>query len=135
MPILASACLIYIVDMIILRNRWFPGKKYVAFAFFYFIFVRRGTKLTDNIIRHETIHWHQEVELLFIGNYLLYSFEYLIRIIRECQKCHCFWPNKKIIDTAYRNISFEREAYENEYNKTYLKHRRPYSWVKYIKKH
>ena len=119
--------------MIIVRSKWFPKKKYIAFAFFYFIFVRRGTKLTDNVIRHETIHWRQEVELLFIFNYLLYSLEYLIRIIAECRKGGRLWPTRKMVDTAYRNISFEREAYGNEHNKDYLRTRKPYSWIKYIK--
>lgn len=31
-------------------------------------------------------------------------------------------------------FSFEREAYENQYDITYLDERKPYAWVKYIKK-
>lgn len=35
-------------------------------------------------------------------------------------------------DTAYGNICFEDEAYENEDNLDYLKTRRPFAWVWYI---
>jgi len=34
---------------------------------------------------------------------------------------------------AYRNISFEREAYDNDDNLNYIKERKHYSWLKYIK--
>ena len=33
---------------------------------------------------------------------------------------------------AYRNLSFEREAYGNENDFEYLKNRKPYSWIKYL---
>jgi hypothetical protein len=35
---------------------------------------------------------------------------------------------------AYRNISFEREAYANQRNLDYLNSRRPYSWRRYMKR-
>ena len=35
---------------------------------------------------------------------------------------------------AYKNISFEREAYQNQYNLDYLNNRKHYSWFSYIKK-
>ena len=35
--------------------------------------------------------------------------------------------------SAYFNISFEREAYANQWDEHYLEHRRPYSWTKYLR--
>ena len=35
---------------------------------------------------------------------------------------------------AYKNISFEREAYQNQSNLDYLSNRKHYSWFSYIKK-
>jgi len=34
---------------------------------------------------------------------------------------------------AYRNISFEREAYSNEKDLSYLDNRKIFAWTKYIK--
>jgi hypothetical protein len=34
---------------------------------------------------------------------------------------------------AYKNISFEQEAYHNDENMDYLKTRKPYAWWKYLK--
>ena len=34
----------------------------------------------------------------------------------------------------YRSISFEQEAYKYEMNLEYLKNRKRYNWIKYIKK-
>ena len=34
---------------------------------------------------------------------------------------------------AYRNISFEREAYANEEYIDYLENRKRFAWIKYIK--
>ena len=58
----------------------------------------------------------------WIGFYLWYIIEYLIRLI--------IYRNTKL---AYRNISFEREAYQNQYNLDYLSNRKHYSWFKCIK--
>ena len=59
--------------------------------------------------------------------YLLYCIEYLIRFITYLIK-------KQDLYDAYKNISFEQEAYQNEYRLTYLENRKHFSWIKYIKK-
>lgn len=68
-------------------------------------------------IFHEKIHWQQQLEMLVIFFYLWYVVEWLIRSL--------FQKN------AYRNISFEREAY-NSSNLNYLEDRKRFSWIKYI---
>ena len=35
---------------------------------------------------------------------------------------------------AYRSISYEQEAYDNQNNLNYLKNRKRFNWVKYILK-
>lgn len=71
------------------------------------------------IINHESIHIKQQGELLVIPFYVLYILEWFIKL---------FFYGKD----AYYNISFEREAYTNEYDKEYLKNRKNYAWLKYI---
>lgn len=75
------------------------------------------------VINHERIHTAQERELLFIPFYIIYVIEWLLRLIQ--------YRNSK---EAYYNISFEREAYAHGKYLNYLKNRKLYSWVKFIKK-
>lgn len=70
---------------------------------------------------HETIHFQQQLEMLVIPFYVLYVLEYLIKFLL------CFNLKK-----AYRNISFEREAYANDTNQEYLKTRKRFNWIKLI---
>lgn len=72
------------------------------------------------MINHEKIHWQQQKEMLVIPFYIFYIIELLIRKI------------KKRHFEAYLSLSFEREAYDNQYNLNYLKERKMYSWVKYF---
>lgn len=75
----------------------------------------------NRIVNHESIHWKQQLEMLIIPFYLWYFIEWIIKI---------FIYGKK----AYVNLSFEREAYDNDDNLDYLKTRKHYAWVKYISK-
>ncbi|MDE6282618.1 MAG: hypothetical protein K2L97_01355 [Muribaculaceae bacterium] len=79
--------------------------------------------LDSYVINHERIHTAQQRELLFIPFYLLYLIEFCVR-----------WCQYRNRDTAYRNISFEREAYTNGPNLDYLTHRPHYSWLRYLHK-
>ena len=75
------------------------------------IFVR--AEIPDMItVQHEEIHWKQQLEMLIIPFYIWYGIEVLIR--------------------GYDKISFETEAYKNQYNKNYLKIRKHYAWTKYL---
>ncbi len=99
----------------------FLPKKVTAMAIFPFVLAKG--KLGDIIVNHERIHLRQQVEMLIIPFYLFYIVEYTIRLIQ--------YRNR---DLAYRNISFEREAYANEKDFEYLKKRKFYAWVMYLKK-
>jgi len=75
------------------------------------------------LINHEKIHLAQQLEMLLLPFYIWYGIEYLFRLIQY----------KGLDYTSYINISFEREAYANQSNFNYLKERKPYSWLKYLK--
>jgi hypothetical protein len=75
----------------------------------------------DILLNHEKIHWRQQVEMLILPFYLWYLVEFLIRRIRQ--------PKTR----AYRSLSFEQEAYARQYDLTYLKNRRAFQWISYLK--
>jgi hypothetical protein len=105
--------------MKIIINTIIPFKGFAAINLFGVLFVRKGITVTARIIRHETIHTRQMQELLYLPFYILYVFEWLVKL--------CFYGKK-----AYRNISFEHEAYSNENNTCYLSMRRHFAFLKYI---
>jgi hypothetical protein len=72
------------------------------------------------LVNHEKIHWQQQLEMLIIFFYLWYLIEWIVRLFTN--------PGH-----AYESLSFEREANANEYNQEYLKNRKHYSWLKYMR--
>lgn len=79
--------------------------------------------LSTTTKRHECIHFHQQLELLFVGQWILYGLSYLYnRIIKRMDG-----------PTAYRFNVFEVEAYTHESTVHYLRDRKTFAWVKYIK--
>lgn len=105
--------------MRIVRNRFIPFKGFKAVNLCGILFVRKDAYISEKTMNHESIHNAQIKELVYLLFYGLYLSEWLIRLI------WC-WNLKK----AYRNISFEREAYTNESNWDYLKYRKHYVWIK-----
>lgn len=106
--------------MKIISNNHIPPKGYKAITLFGLVFARKTLNETDK--NHEAIHIRQGNEMLWIPFYLVYCIEWLVRLIQYRDK-----------DKAYRNISFEREAYANQYDLSYLDCRKWYSWIKYLK--
>ena len=106
----------------ILISKYVTPKGYQGITLYPFV-VLRDARLKTNVVllNHERIHLKQQLELLVIPFYLWYVIEFLIRLIQ--------YKNK---NTAYRNISFEREAYANEENLDYLKLGSRFSFMKYI---
>lgn len=96
----------------------FPGFK--AINLFGILFARKGSKINNRTINHESIHTAQMKEMLYIFFYIWYILEWVIRLFMK--------------GNAYRNISFEHEAYDNEYNMNYLNGRNKFSWLKYFKR-
>jgi len=106
----------------ILISKYLVPKGYTGLAVFPFVFLKhRGLKLDKNLINHEKIHLRQQLELLIFPFYIVYSLEFLFRLIQ--------FRNWQL---AYRNISFEREAYGNQKDLNYLKSRPFWNFLKYF---
>lgn len=108
--------------MKVIYNSILPFPGYIAINLFGMVFVRRKYegKEPKNMLRHEAIHTAQMRELGFILFYVLYFFEWFFRL--------CWYMN---FDRAYRNLSFEVEAYAHEADLEYLENRKPFAqWRK-----
>lgn len=101
--------------MKIIRNRLLPiGKDFYAINLFGILFVKPYASLNPVLLNLERIHSRQMRELLYIPFYILYVAEWLLRLVQKRGDGYL----------AYRSISFEKEAYENERKLDYL-HKRP----------
>ncbi len=99
-------------------------KGYLGLTIFPFMFLKfQGLKENKVLINHEKIHLRQQLELLIVPFFILYIVEFSIRLIK--------YKNWQL---AYRNISFEREAYKNEKNLDYLNSRPLFAFVNYFRK-
>lgn len=108
--------------MKIVRCSWFPPKGYKAMTVLKWIIVRGNLTMSSRDINHEGIHYEQEKELLFVFFYLLYGLEFVLKFLFR------YWNWHK----AYRNLSFEREAYTNEGDMSYTQERHHYAWLRYM---
>jgi hypothetical protein len=98
-------------------------KSFRAVTIYPFIFINHIDAKSDYVLlNHETIHLKQQKELFWIVFFLWYLIEYLFRLI--------YYRNTYL---AYRNISFEREAYVNENNLDYLINRKSFAFLKYMR--
>ena len=106
------------------------GDNAMAITFWPFIIIRPDLKtnpVLDELIRHETIHIRQQLELLLIGSWILYGFEYFYALyIKKLDKRQ-----------AYYYTALEQEAHRNAMNPNYLNERKPYAvlWYLFNKKH
>ena len=131
--------------MIKIVNSLFPIEDYIAMTVWPFIFIqKKNERLYDEVAdNHEHIHGRQQIEMLVVGIILAiglwfvigwwslfalpiffyeYGIEYLLRSIFGKAR------------NPYRALLVEREAYANQYDMDYLKHRKPFAWLTYINK-
>ncbi|MDR2361712.1 MAG: hypothetical protein LBD91_03185 [Prevotellaceae bacterium] len=107
--------------MIRINNKHLPPKGFVALTAWPLLFVRREyLPLSARTLRHEYIHARQQAEMGIVPFFIWYGAEWLIRRLF-------------LRGNAYRNISFEREAYANEGNERYLQTRKAFAWINYLK--
>ncbi len=125
--------------MKIIRNKYIPFPGYKAINLFGVLFVKNNAKIDDVTINHEAIHSRQFVELMVLfavatffirwwlpvfapfAFYVWYIIEWFVRLIQY-----------RNFDKAYRNISFEREAYTHQGDFSYLKGRGWFNFLKYL---
>jgi cytochrome bd-type quinol oxidase subunit 2 len=108
--------------MIVLVNPYLLRKNFLGISLWPFIILKKTELKLDNVfINHEKIHLRQQIEMLVIPFYIWYVMEYLFRMFQ--------YKNRR---EAYRNISFEREAYANEKDLDYLKKRPFWRFLNYF---
>jgi len=128
-------------------NIFIPAKGFKAITILPFIFVRLEQKRNYNEVddNHENIHGRQQVEVLLVSAaviavlclttgiswwwmaaapfcyFVMYGLEYIVRLF-------VYGKGKE----AYRNISFEQEAFMYERDTGYLGRRKAFAWVRYL---
>lgn len=106
-------------------SKYLVPRGYTGMAVFPFVFLKsKGLRGDKQLLNHEKIHLRQQLELFILPFYLFYTLEFLVRLVQ-------FKNGQK----AYRNISFEREAFANENRLDYLNNRPFWSFLKYIRSH
>ena len=91
-----------------------------AFSFGPFV-VCRG-ELSEKVRVHETIHFLQQLEMLFVFQWVLYGLFYVIGRVTKGN-----WS------AAYYGNPFELEAYDNDTDFGYLDNRPWWNWINYVK--
>lgn len=108
--------------MIVVVAKYLIPKGYVGIALWPFVLLASDKdKSNPATLNHERIHLRQQMEMLVAPFFIWYVLEYLIRLMQYKDR-----------NLAYRNISFEREAYENEKSPDYLKSRALWAFLKFI---
>ncbi|WP_455670220.1 hypothetical protein [Phocaeicola faecalis] len=105
--------------MKVIYNRFIPFNGFKSINLFGVLFVRDGYTMKDADFNHEAIHTAQMKEMLYVFFYIAYLLEWFYHLIRLRK-----WME------AYHSISLEKEAYGNQYDYGYLKHRKHYSQYK-----
>ena len=103
-------------------SKYLVPKGYSGITLYPFVFLKtKKMKYDVVLLNHEKIHLKQQLELLILPFYIWYGLEFVFRFIQY-----------KNWHAAYRNISFEKEAYLNERNLHYLNERRFWRFLKYL---
>jgi len=108
--------------MILIVFKYLTPRGFRGLTFFPFVFLMNKEDVLDKVfVNHEKIHLRQQLELLVLLFYVWYVMEFLIR-----------WIITKDKNVAYRNISFEKEAYTKEKDLNYLKSRSFWKFLNYF---
>jgi len=98
------------------------AKSFCAVTIYPFVFLKNEQSKRDYVLlNHEYIHLRQQKELFWLVFFIWYGLEYLVKLL--------YYRNAYL---AYKNISFEREAYYYENDLDYLKNRTAFSFMKFI---
>ena len=121
-------------------NKWIPFKRFFAMCLFGIIYIRdfnKDRKVHKSTLNHDGIHLCQIEDFIpnkngkkwktLLGGcifYILYFIEWLIKLVISGLSLG------KV--KAYHSVSFEQEAYNNQYYYTYQKNRKRFAWFKYV---
>lgn len=132
----------------VIYNDIIPFKGFRAITILPFIFARKAAKwLKDYELNHETMHLRQQLEVLIAAFVLILAMVLIFGISWWWMLVSLFvyyawygteWLVRLAIykdkNKAYRNIAVEQEAYNNQYDFTYLDNRKAFAWVRFIGK-
>lgn len=105
--------------MKVIYNKWIPFKGFKCINLFGVLFARKGAYIGEKTLNHEAIHTAQMKEMLYVFFYIWYFVEWLLELFTYGS-------------TAYHTNTFEREAFANDDNLTYLATRPRFAWWKYL---
>ena len=120
-------------------SKIFPFSGFYCMNLFGYLIRREkycNTPISQKTLNHESIHTLQSEDFIpnkkdnkfiwfinWIIFYLLYFIEWLVKLI-----CNIFYWKIR----AYRSVSFEIEAYNNQTNFNYQETRKRFAWAKYL---
>lgn len=108
--------------MILIVSSKLLSGKFKGISLWPFVILQNKYLKADRyFINHEKIHLRQQLELLVLFFYIWYAIEFFVRYL-DCKDGML----------AYRNISFEREAYRRESDLNYLKKRSFWAFRKFL---
>lgn len=108
--------------MIVVVFKYLIPKGFQGWVLFPFVLLKERKLMSNPVfMNHERIHLRQQLELLVMPFFIWYGVEYIFRLIQYRNRYQ-----------AYLNISFEREAYKNEYALDYLGQRRVFGFIKHL---
>ena len=134
--------------MLIIKNKFIPFGNYILMNVYGIILFSKLDTIPLIELNHEKIHSRQILECAIVASlillilillfniscwwfiaslssfYIWYGLEYLIIRI---------FGNKDSQSNRHHEVSLEEEAHNNDTNLEYLKNRKPFSWMKYIK--
>lgn len=90
-----------------------------ALSFGWFVFCKG--EASERLRQHETIHFFQQLELLFVFQWILYGLF----------SCYGRLKHGSWVKAYYRN-PFEREAYSHESDSEYFQNRSLWAWTKHL---
>ena len=94
------------------------GLEVIAVSFA--IWIISDSRLSQRTKRHELIHYVQQKELYFVGQWIMYAYYYLKGLIKY-----------KSRQKAYYRNPFEQEAYAHQSEISYFQKRKKYAWKQY----
>ena len=107
-------------------NQWWLNKSFIGITLLEQIYVRGVETIRDSTVRHEYIHVLQQKEIKCpkivndkITKYVKFGIYLSIYLYDFVTK------------GGYMNIRFEKEAYANQNDPTYIKNRPPFNWKNY----
>lgn len=134
--------------MLVWKNKFIPFGNYTLMNLYGIILFSKIDNIHPIELNHEKIHSRQILECAIVASlilliliaifniscwwfiaslssfYIWYGLEYLIIRI---------FGNKDSQSDRYHEVSLEEEAHNNDNNLDYLKDRKPFAWMKYIK--